>query len=213
MKIISRNAEQKLVQAMEALASETNAWRAIHIDFSFDRSLDEQKGGREQLLCNLLLDAFEALEGAVFLCEDRDIIILNKGGKQSLLDELGQYIAQAAGSDGEKEHYRIYDLSVHYEVFSALCKNKCTVMEFKRQREMDALAEAEKHHLTFSPEDKRILDHNLAKRTEQNECRVLIIEDDNFTCELIRRTVENVLRTEGVGAFHIITCSTAQEGL
>lgn len=143
LKIITKDADIKLVEMVDGMERQTAGWRAIH--FHFSKLLDHYKSDYQmKIATNLISDLLKEKEGTVFICPNFDIVVLAKGVQRSVLDKMifqlrYLYVDDPLAyiSDGREnlEFSHVYDLSVEWEEFRKICKKKMSA-----QARADALA-------------------------------------------------------------------------
>jgi EAL domain-containing protein (putative c-di-GMP-specific phosphodiesterase class I) len=132
LKIITRDAEAKLVEHVDSLQDEAISWRALH--FHFARLLEHNKSDYQiKIATNLITDLLKAADGTLFICNDCDIFVSAKGANRSLLEKVVfqlRYLFMddplAYNADGQEnpDFCIIYDLSVDWQGYANACRKK-----------------------------------------------------------------------------------------
>ncbi len=87
MLVFSANAEVKLVEMLSNIESHAMAWRMVH--FHFSELLEHYKSAYQtKIAVNMIKDFVRDSEGGIFVCEDKDIIILCKGMTHNQIEKL-----------------------------------------------------------------------------------------------------------------------------
>lgn len=87
MQIHLQDSEPRLVEMVSALESDSVGWRIIQ--FHFSRLLDQHKGDdKMKIAITIFKDALKDAEGGLFLCKDRDVIVVCKGIGKPKLDKM-----------------------------------------------------------------------------------------------------------------------------
>lgn len=130
LKIITRDTDVKLMEAVDALEKQSGSWRAVH--FRFARLLEHYKSDYQmKIATNLISDLLKDREGMIFICPNYDIIVLAKGAQRAVLDKMifqlrylyvDDPLAYIADGRENPDFSVLFDLSVEWKDFRAVCK-------------------------------------------------------------------------------------------
>jgi EAL domain-containing protein (putative c-di-GMP-specific phosphodiesterase class I) len=137
----TKDAEQKLVDTVGGISHEAASWRAI--TFAFDQLLEQYRSEYQiQIAVNLLNDLLITLQGGVFVCFDRVIVLVCRHILKSQLDKaifqlrylfLDDPLAYDAGGNENPAFCRIYDLGIEYAEFYQVCRKKLSQSKVAEQ--------------------------------------------------------------------------------
>lgn len=130
---IIRDAESKLVDAMNSLADDDPAsWRGVY--FRFEQLLEQYRSDYQiQIAVNLLNDLLNAHQGGVYVCYDRSIILLCRNVTRNKLEKaifqlrylfMDDPLAYDASGDENSNFCRIYDLGIEFAELYQFCRRK-----------------------------------------------------------------------------------------
>jgi len=138
---VTREAELKLVDTVGSISQEAPTWRAV--SFYFDALLEQYRSDYQiQIAVNLLSDLLFALQGGVFVCNDRTIILLCRNIMKNQLDKaifqlrylfMDDPLAYDAAGNENPEFCKIYDLGVEYAEFYQFCRKKLSQVKLVEQ--------------------------------------------------------------------------------
>lgn len=132
LRTIQRDAEARLVEHIDAIRGDSNAWRALH--FRFARLLEHYKSDYQiKIAVNLITDLLKDADGTVFVCSDCDIFTTAKSTNKAQLEKVVfqlRYLFMddplAYGADGQEnsDFCTLYDLSVDWQDYANACRKK-----------------------------------------------------------------------------------------
>lgn len=127
-----REAETRLVDAMNGLAEDASSWRGVN--FRFDQLLEQYRSEYQvQIAVNLLNDLLSAHQGGVYVCTDRSIILLCRNVTRNKLEKaifqlrylfMDDPLAYDVNGDENPNFCRVYDLGVDFAEFYQHCRKK-----------------------------------------------------------------------------------------
>lgn len=186
MKIHHLNATTLLHLKAKSLLQSHDSWRAIYFNFSTHTEVCSD-GLRTHFVVEIIKELLAEDEGFVYLCEDRDIVILFQGQVKPIMEKLGSHIQglegnRAATPQPQDNLVTVFDLSRHWQIFFDLCESKT---------QDDEPVEAHKPEIPFIPEaaflepDEQLFQAAKGKRMARRRLNVLVVEDEAFTRRLI----------------------------
>lgn len=129
---VTKDTEPKLVDTVSGINHEAASWRAVC--FYFDRLLEQYRSDYQiQIAVNLLGDLLFTLQGGVFVCFDRTIVLLCRNVLKSQLDKaifqlrylfMDDPLAYDGAGNENPEFCRVYDLGVEYAELYQFCRKK-----------------------------------------------------------------------------------------
>jgi len=134
MRVVTRDAEVKLIEHMNSIKEDPVGWRAIH--FNFNELLDHYKSTYQmKIAINVVGDFLKEGDGGIFALFDKDIIVICKGVSRSVLDKMVFRLRYLFSDDPlaysttgeENDHFcDITDLSVAWDQMYEIAKVKLT---------------------------------------------------------------------------------------
>lgn len=132
LKTTVKDTEAKLIEMVEAVRPEANAWRALH--FRFARLLEHYKSEYQiKIAVNLISDLLKEFDGNIFICPDCDIFVLSKGAGKHLLEKvifqlrylfMDDPLSYSADGQENSDFCTLYDLSIDWQDFMNAGKKK-----------------------------------------------------------------------------------------
>lgn len=132
LKTIRRDTEARLVEHVDAIRGDSNAWRALH--FRFARLMEHYKSDYQiKIAVNLITDLLKDADGFVFVCSDCDIFTTAKGTNKVQLEKvvfqlrylfMDDPLAYSADGQENSDFCILYDLSVDWQDYANACRKK-----------------------------------------------------------------------------------------
>lgn len=195
LQVIKENTEELLVEAAYSLLKAKQKWSALHFHLS-QLTADSLHKAHTVLAVNTICPLLPAHDGfipaspeTVFVCWDKDIIVLCCGRSQEQLNrvvhDLRIIYAEdpiACSEEALGEHSQFftrYDLTQQYEEFYFACNRKRNLIRQMLMREGASLQQVEPEAMATA---KRM-------REQRDGLVVLLVEDDNFIASLVSMTL------------------------
>lgn len=134
MKIVNREAEVKLIEALTDIQDRPDDWVAVC--FAFSRLLEHYRNDYQiKIAVNLINDVVGHYETTVFVCEDSTLFVLIKGAPKSVLDKMifqlrylfmDDPLAYDGNGEENPEFSRIYSLDRTIKDFMQISKARLT---------------------------------------------------------------------------------------
>lgn len=132
MKIVTKGAESKLLDAVNKLKEAPDGYYSLHYHLS---QLQENYRSDYQIkiALNILTDLFKGQEGVVFGCKDCDIVVLYKGKDRSLLEKaifqlrylfMDDPLGYTENGFENEDFCSVYDLEFQWRDFYNSCRAK-----------------------------------------------------------------------------------------
>ncbi len=196
MKIHSKDASRLLHEKAKLISQAHENWRAVHFDFSGGEECSD--GLRTHYIVQIIKELLAEEEGTVYLCEDKDVVILFQGAASAIVGKLGA----ATGT-----FFTVLDLSRDWQRFFNLCQSK-------NDKLTDAVTPvanvAPRANAKIPKPNEQAFVNALAKRQARRKPLALLVEDDAFTRRLVNGVIKNrcdVIEaadgTEGLNAYSI----------
>ena len=186
MKLYSHHAATLLHAKAKSISENHNSWRCIYLDFSSQQDAYSD-GVRSYVVTNILKDLLEGEDGYAYLCDDGDVFILFQGKVSDIMNRLGEHFKGLAdGSSttgGEEALCTVFDLSMKWNEFFALCERKMTKLEEELSKAGQAPTAATNKPLRDV--DRDLFNGAASKRALRKRLQVLVVEDDPFTRRLV----------------------------
>jgi two-component system chemotaxis response regulator CheY len=200
-------AEYHFRQLIENLSTDKPNWRVYHFLTSQVRKGVSVKEATK-VAYNIIQNFIKEQEGAVFFCEDGDIIIMYHTKSATLMEEMAYQLhylfAENINDKNAVEFMHLYDADADFTKIQALAQAK--VQATVKVGEIAPTVEKEQSSLnTLLPTDseRKLFAAAAAKRFQREERHILIVEDDPLSLRLVK----NVLQAE----YKITTAGTGQE--
>lgn len=132
MKILSRDATQRMFEKVKSLTEYHNSWRVIYFNLAH-----KPERYNQMLHTHFIIKAITSLladdEGYIYLCEDGDIFILFQGAFFPIARKLSNHFAglkpeQMWEQPGDAL-FSVFDLSTHWHAFYVLAMAKARMAE------------------------------------------------------------------------------------
>ncbi len=130
--VITREAENKAVEKMSKIKSESSTWRAIILNFSQLLEIYRSEY-QKNIVVNVMMDHLKDSDGGIFVCNDGDIIIIVSGVMKTQLERMVFQLRYLFSDDplaynieGEEnpEFAGVHDLGVNWAAFHDICRRK-----------------------------------------------------------------------------------------
>ena len=199
-------AEYHFRQLLENLSSDRTNWRIYHFLTSDVRKGISRKEATK-VAFNIIQNFIKEQEGAVFFCEDGDIIILFHLKSNALMEEMAYQLhylfAENINEATASKFMQLYDMSADYEKVTLLAQEKVQATINVGETTQLEKEPSPINSLTPSESEYKLFAAAAAKRLQRTEKNILIVEDDPLSLRLVK----NVLQAE----YKITTAGTGQE--
>ena len=187
MKLYSHQAAGFLHAKAKSISEQPDSWRCIYLDFTSQKDAYSD-GVRSYVVTNIFKDLLEGEDGYVYLCDDGDVFILFQGKVSDIMGRLGEHFKGLAEGrslhGGEEAICTVFDLSMQWNVFFALCEQKLTLLqnELSKAGQVAAVTTVNK---PLRDVDQQMFQAATYKRAGRKRLLVLVVEDDPFTRRLV----------------------------
>jgi two-component system chemotaxis response regulator CheY len=199
-------AEYHFRQLLESIGADKDQWRIYHFrTSSVQRAVSRKEAAK--VAFNIIQSFIKEEEGAVFFCEDGDIIVMYNVRVQAVMEEMAyqlQYLfAENIQGELSQDFMRLYKLDTQLDVAKALAENKLNQTIAPNAAPAQPVVAEQVNTLLPTDEERKIFHAVATKRHGRTEKMIMVVEDD----PLSQRLVKNVLQNE----YKIITAATGQE--
>lgn len=202
-------AEYHFRQLLDTLTADRANWRIHHFRISNIRKGINRKEATK-IAFNIIQNFIKEQEGAVFFCEDADIIILYHSKAIPLMEEMAyqlHYLFAENLENGDTSSFmKMYDVENEHAQIMALANEKVqSTVAINNPATPQVKETVVSNEVTPTESERKLFASAVAKRLQRTEKQILVVEDD----PLSQRLVKNVLHAD----YKVTTASTGQEAV
>ena len=202
MQIITDNAEAKLLNTLEILRKNPDNMRVAHFKLSKIRKSLEQSQINELIKKHLTI-----ANPQIFVTSDSDIFILAPALSGKEVKSLTEDIAHLFDISEHEDLTIIYELNHHINQFTSVIEQKLAahnLMLTKTESKQPSTNQKRLDILSKQPPKEKTSTISY-RRTKRTSPEMMIIEDDAFTCRLVKNVLQN--------NYHLTSLNTADYAL
>ncbi len=135
MRIVTREAEARLIELLNLIEDGRDGWQALCLSFS--RLLEHYRSEYQvKIATNLMNDLLGDHDGAIYLCEDTTIYVVVRNFPKALMDKMifqlrylfmDDPLAYTAEGDENPEFSTLYDITTQWSDFMEICKYRMSL--------------------------------------------------------------------------------------
>ncbi len=199
-------AEYHFRQLLDNMTTDKANWRVYHfLTSNLRKGINRKEASK--VAFNIIQNFIKEQEGAVFFCEDGDIIILFHIKSAPLMEEMAYQLHYLFAENIHNAHsnpfMQLFDLEGDFERASKLAQNKVALTVNVGASLPIEKAPTPTNSIYPTEHECKIFLAAAHKRSQNQEKHILIVEDDPLSLRLVK----NVLQTE----YRVTTASTGQE--
>tara|TARA_B100000989_G_scaffold295932_1_gene278054 strand:- start:277 stop:1176 length:900 start_codon:yes stop_codon:yes gene_type:complete len=192
MIIVPEQSERLLCEALQAISTSHEKFRALHIPYH-ERFISNTEGAElhEQKLIKELNNLLEDKDVRAYLCHDGDLVLLGQG--LSIMDYKTIALSLCEHYALPHDFTQLYEKGINWYQFSVLCNDKYEAIEkLEKERKLAALQEKKRRmreaalNLRFSED---ILASIASRRHKHEQISIVFAEDDPFSRKLVKTSL------------------------
>jgi len=192
IKIIHRDAEQKLLTFVEQSNQHNITWGALY----FNSSKLSLTPTEEDILLTVK-HVLEEHPSAIYFFGDGDIVITWSGAQKATLDNLTSKLYDRYGYTTEENLLRYYDMQAQGEEFRLICKRKMMEAQPVEKPVQPADAHPVLPDTWLQPASVQVATFQTAAQERKRRFRpeILIVEDQIFSSKLLQGMLDKNYKT------------------
>ncbi len=182
MHTISHEAERQLHQRIEGDKTALPNMRCVYIrDLAPEIEITK--------IIDVLRDEMIGMNSTCYVCEDRDVYLLDAGLSIRLLQKIIDRIAKDLSVDLGGDKTSLYEVGFDWEKIQKTLTTKIEIIDERRRTAAKTQQEKKRQEVLGMAVDPALLSGIAAKRRAHKTIQVLVVEDDVFTHRLITKTI------------------------
>jgi two-component system, chemotaxis family, chemotaxis protein CheY len=201
VKTIESQAEHRLLSRIEELFYEDPYQRCMFLRFS---QIEPLPADWKTPLTETIREFFDGEAGELYLCQDRDIFMINRQTTfkklDQFIDRLNQFFAPASFSGLAS----LFEIGIDMDRIKHLCRKKIDQSAAAKPLPEDQLMFPTPRLSATDYVDKTLVASLQERRKNRKHLEILVVEDDPFSQKLIKNAIGKqlsvTLTSDGQGA-------------
>lgn len=193
MSVITKNAEEELLQNLKKHWDASDSSRCIYIKLS---SFDKNAAIKPM---EEVRNFFDERQNDIFICHDRDVFVVNGFATQKIISDFLTHLQSKLSEDEGKENVNdalvsLFEVNMDWRRLKNICERKIEERDSKntpaKKKKTNAVEFGEKEKQEIAKLQKELASSLSQRRQDRKETKILVVEDDLFSQRLVKNTLK-----------------------